>query len=252
MKIIYTENYEVMSAVTAQLIAAQIYRKPDCVLGLATGSTPLGTYAELIRMHRSQNLNFSKVRTVNLDEYKGLSPDSDQSYAYFMRENFFRHINIRPENTHVPNGLNPDEDAACSCYERLIDDLGGIDLQLLGIGHNGHIGFNEPDDTFIMDTHAESLTEKTVRMNARFFERIEDVPTRAYTMGIGQIMAAKTVILIANGADKAETMARFAERTIDPHFQGSILHAHRNAYVIADKAALSILIKQAPQLISNR
>ena len=184
MKIIKTKNYEQMSRVAANILSAQIIMKPDCVLGLATGSTPIGTYDQLINWYKKGDIDFSEVTTINLDEYKGLSPENDQSYRYFMNTHLFDHINIDKDKTYVPNGLEPDSEKACSEYDQIIKAHSGIDLQLLGLGNNGHIGFNEPGDSFEKETHCVSLTESTIDANARFFYSIEEVPTQAYTMGM--------------------------------------------------------------------
>ena len=181
MKIYKTKNYQEMSRKAANLISAQVIMKPDCVLGLATGSTPIGAYKQLIEWFNQGDLDFSEVKSVNLDEYKGLPRENDQSYYYFMYHNLFKNININLENTNIPNGLEPDADTECSRYDKVIESLGGVDLQLLGLGHNGHLGFNEPDDTFAKGTHCVDLQESTIEANKRFFEKIEDVPRQAYT-----------------------------------------------------------------------
>ena len=191
MRIYRAKDYEEMSRKAANLIAAQVIMKPDCVLGLATGTTPIGTYRQLVEGYEKGDLDFSAVKTVNLDEYKGLSPENNQSYRYFMNENLFRHVNICLENTNVPNGLAEDAEAECARYNQVIRDLGGIDLQLLGLGVNGHIGFNEPDDAFAKETHLVTLTQSTIDANSRLFDRIEDVPHYAFTMGIRSIMQAR-------------------------------------------------------------
>lgn len=188
MRIIEAEDYYTMSRVAANIISAQIIMKPDCVIGLATGSTPIGTYEQLIRWYKKGDLDFSEVTTINLDEYRGLSPENDQSYRYFMNKNFFDHINIKKENTHVPDGLEMDIEKACHDYNNIIKQHGGVDLQLLGLGNNGHIGFNEPGEAFEKETHCVKLAESTVNANSRFFETIEEVPKEAYTMGIKSIM----------------------------------------------------------------
>ena len=204
MKIFKMKDYDQMSQKAANLIAAQIITKPDCVLGLATGSSPIGTYKQLIEKYNNGDLDFSKVTTVNLDEYKGLPRDNDQSYYYFMNDNLFDHVNIDKENTHVPNGMIEDSEKECADYEALIASLGGQDLQLLGLGHNGHIGFNEPADAFDKTTHCVDLTESTIEANKRFFASADEVPRQAYTMGIGTIMQAKKILIIVSGEDKAD------------------------------------------------
>ena len=190
MKIYRTKDYDEMSKKAAHIIAAQIVLKPDCVLGLATGSTPVGTYKNLVEWYKSGDLDFSTLSSCNLDEYRGLSPENDQSYRYFMNTNLFDHVNIRKDHTFVPDGQEADSNKACQMYEQIIQDLGGIDLQLLGLGHNGHIGFNEPAEEFPKTTHCVDLTESTIQANKRFFEKESDVPRQAYTMGIGTIMRA--------------------------------------------------------------
>jgi glucosamine-6-phosphate isomerase len=191
MKTVIEETYEEMSRTAARMVAEEIRRKPSLVLGLATGGTPLGMYKELIRMHREEGLDFSEVITFNLDEYYGLSPEDEHSYHYYMHENFFKHINIKPENIHIPSGTATDIDKFCEEYDKEIQRVGGIDLQVLGIGRNGHIGFNEPGDELITETHVTILTEETRMANARFFGNLNNVPQKAVTMGLGTIMKAK-------------------------------------------------------------
>ncbi len=241
MKLIKTENYEEMSLRAAEIISGLVASKPDCVLGLATGSTPVATYQELVRRHKEQGLDFSKVRSVNLDEYAGLSPENEQSYRFFMRSNLFDSININQENTHVPCGLAEDLDAECERYEELISDMGGTDLQILGIGRNGHIGFNEPDDEFIVATHVTALDESTIEANKRFFASESDVPRKALTMGIGGIMSSKHILLLVSGADKAQCLKETLTGNVTPRIPASILRVHPNVTVIADEAALSML-----------
>ena len=206
MKIYRTKDYDEMSKKAAHIIAAQIVLKPDCVLGLATGSTPVGTYKNLVEWYKNGDLDFSTLSSCNLDEYRGLSPENDQSYRYFMNTNLFDHVNIRKDHTFVPDGLQENSDQACQMYEQIIRDLGGIDLQLLGLGHNGHIGFNEPAEDFPKITHCVDLTESTIQANKRFFEKESDVPRQAYTMGIGTIMSAKKILVVVSGEDKAEIL----------------------------------------------
>ena len=251
MKIIYAEDYADLSRKAANQIAAQVILKPESVLGLATGSSPLGTYRRLIELYDAGDVDFAACRAVNLDEYCGLSEQNDQSYAYFMRENLFRHINIRPENTHIPDGMNRDMEAECRRYEEIISSLGGIDLQLLGIGHNGHIGFNEPDSSFSRYTHCVELAKQTVDANSRFFAKREDVPTHAYTMGIGTIMAANKILLIASGEGKAHILLEMATGPICPQVPASILQLHSDVTVIADKDALGLLMEKAPHLVTG-
>jgi len=241
MRLIKTENYEELSLRAADIIAAQVILKPDCVLGLATGSSPVGVYGELISRCKKGELDFSKVRSVNLDEYLGLEPTNDQSYRYFMNKNLFEGINILPENTNVPSGIAEDADAECKRYDALIASLGGIDLQLLGIGPNGHVGFNEPDDCFAAGTHCVDLTESTIEANKRFFASIDEVPRRACTMGIREIMQAKTVLMVANGEAKADAVRAMLKGPITPRCPASILQLHPNFILVADEAALSKL-----------
>ena len=191
MNICKAKNYQDMSRKAANIISAQVIMKPHCVLGLATGSSPIGTYKQLIEWYNKGDLDFARVMSINLDEYKGLSPENPQSYRYFMNTNLFDHINIDKSRTFVPNGLEPDSEKACAAYEEIIRQSGGIDLQLLGLGRNGHIGFNEPADSFARETHCVNLTESTIDANKRFFESENDVPRQAYTMGIGSIMKAR-------------------------------------------------------------
>ena len=233
-------------AAEAGRLAADIFQevitaKPDCVLGLATGSTPLPLYRELIEREKAGKISFSQVRSANLDEYKGLSGDHPQSYRYFMNENLFRHISIDPANTMVPDGLCEDVEAMCADYERKIEALGGVDIQLLGIGHDGHIGFNEPCDHFPAATHEVELDDMTRQANKRFFDSIDEVPTAAYTMGIGTVMAARKVLLIATGKDKAEIVKKSFFGPVTPMVPASILQFHPDVTVIADEAALSLI-----------
>jgi len=204
---------------------------------LATGSTPVGTYENLIERYKAGTLDFSGVKTVNLDEYDGLSPDHEQSYRYFMQKNLFDHVNIKPENTHVPNGLAADSAAECARYDAAIENLGGTCLQLLGIGRNGHIAFNEPSDHFAMGTHRTSLDASTIDANKRFFENESDVPRFAYTMGIRGIFRAKKILLVVSGADKAEALKKSFHGPVTPKVQASILQLHPNVFVVTDKAA---------------
>lgn len=239
MQIVKAKDYDDMSRKAANIISAQVIMKPDCVLGLATGSTPIGTYKQLIDWYTKGDLDFGRVTSVNLDEYKGLGADSDQSYRYFMNTNLFNSINIRKERTFVPDGLEPDADKACSMYNQIISDVGGIDLQLLGLGHNGHIGFNEPSDNFEKQTHCVDLTASTIEANTRFFEKEEDVPRQAYTMGIQTIMQARKVLVVVSGVDKAEILKKVVEGPITPQVPASILQLHNDVTIVADAAALS-------------
>ncbi len=239
MNIIKAKDYQDMSRKAANIISAQIIMKPDCVLGLATGSTPIGTYRQLVDWYEKGDLDFSKVSTVNLDEYRGLKHTDPQSYYYFMRENLFGHVNIREEAAFVPDGENEDAKAACEKHEEIIRSLGGIDLQLLGLGNNGHIGFNEPGEAFEKETHCVDLTKSTIEANSRFFDSIDEVPTQAYTMGIRTIMQAKKILVVANGEGKADIVARAFFGPVTPEVPASILQMHPDVTVVADEAALS-------------
>ena len=239
MKVIKTKDYADMSRKAANIISAQIILKPDSVLGLATGSTPVGTYEELTKRYNQGDLDFSKILSVNLDEYRGLDASNDQSYHYFMNEHLFKNVNIDKANTHVPDGSEPDSDKACADYEEIIRSYGGIDLQLLGLGHNGHIGFNEPSDEFAKTTHCVDLTESTIQANKRFFEKEEDVPRQAYTMGIGTIMKAKAILVVVSGEDKSAILNEVINGPITPKVPASVLRLHPNVTIVADEAALS-------------
>lgn len=241
MRVIKTDSYDAASRACANLIAAQVVTKPDCVLGLATGSTPIGTYENLVRMYEAGDLDFSKIHSVNLDEYRGLTPDNDQSYRYFMNDHLFSHVNIDIKNTNVPNGLEPNADKACADYEAIIASLGGIDLQLLGLGPNGHIGFNEPCDEFVKLTHCVDLTESTIQANSRFFASMDDVPKQAYTMGIQTIMNARKVVLIATGSNKAETVKKAFFGPITPEVPASILQLHPDCTIVLDADAAALI-----------
>jgi len=232
MKLIKVDSYEKLSRQAANIISAQVILKPNAVLGLATGSSPVGTYAQLIKWYEKGDLDFSSVTTVNLDEYCGLSPDNDQSYRYFMDTNLFNHVNVDKKRTNVPNGLAEDLDKECVRYDALIKSLGGIDLQLLGIGHNGHIGFNEPDSAFEKTTHVVELKQSTIDANARFFEDRSQVPTRAITMGIKSIMNARKILLIANGKDKKEILEKALFGPVTPEVPASILQLHPDLTVV--------------------
>lgn len=238
MRIIKTKDYEEMSLKAAEIMRAQVILKPDSVLGFATGTTPLGMYDNLARFCK-EGLDFSQVRTVNLDEYKGLPADHDQSYVYFMRKNLFEKINVKLENTHLPDGMATDDAAECARYDEVIRSLGGQDMQLLGIGHNGHIGFNEPAEGFSNGTICVKLTESTINANSRLFEKKEDVPHYAYTMGCGTIMNAKRILMIVTGEDKAQAVHDMVEGPISPACQASILQMHSDVVLVADEPALS-------------
>jgi glucosamine-6-phosphate deaminase len=238
--IIYKEkDYKDMSRRAANIISAQVILKPNCVLGLATGSSPIGAYKQLIEWYQKGDIDFSQVRTINLDEYKGLTKENSQSYYYFMNENFFKHINIDPQNTNIPNGMAEDDEAECERYNQVLKSLGGIDLQLLGIGHNGHIGFNEPEQAFEKDTHCVALQESTIKANSRLFENPEEVPRYAYTMGIKTIMLAKKIVVIVSGEDKADIVQKAFFGAVTPSVPASILQMHNDVVLIGDEAALS-------------
>lgn len=232
MKFIEAKSYEDLSRKAANIISAQIILEPESVLGLATGSTPIGTYQNLVKGYQNGDLDFSRVRTINLDEYCGLSTDHEQSYRYFMNYHLFNHINIDRNNTNVPNGCADDLQEECSRYEKLIASLGGIDLQLLGIGHNGHIAFNEPNSYFEKDTHVVELKETTIQANARFFNTIDEVPKKAISMGIQSIMRARKILLIANGSDKKDIVMKSVYGPITPEVPASILQLHPDCTVI--------------------
>ena len=241
MRLIRAKNYEDASRKVASILAAQVVLKPDCVLGLATGSSPIGAYQQLIKWYNQGDLDFSKTKSVNLDEYVGLSADHDQSYAYFMRNNLFDHINIDQNNTNLPNGLEPDAAKECARYDKVIADLGGVDLQLLGIGGNGHIGFNEPADHFSTGTNQVNLAASTIAANARFFENESMVPRQAYTMGMLGIMQAKRVVLIATGPAKAQAIYDSFCGPVTPQVPASILQLHPDFILVADEEALSLV-----------
>jgi len=246
MEVIVKDDYPQLSRLAAQIIAGLVRRKPQAVLGLATGSTPLGTYKELVRLHKEEGLDFGRVVTFNLDEYVGLPPAHDQSYRHFMDENLFNHIDICRENTNLPDGMAADIPAACRAYEAKIRQSGGIDLQLLGIGANGHIAFNEPGSSLASRTRVETLTEKTRRDNSRFFARMEEVPNYAVTMGIGTIMEARQVMLLASGQAKAEAVAAAVEGPIAAMCPAAALQMHPAAAVIIDRAAAERLTGRYP------
>jgi len=239
MEIIRARDYDHMSRQAANILSAQVILHPDSVLGLATGSSPIGVYRQLIEWYEKGDIDFRRVRTVNLDEYVGLAADHEQSYAHFMRVNFFDHVNLDLENTNIPCGTNPDEEEECARYNMLIRKLGGVDLQLLGIGPNGHIGFNEPGDCFVKGTHKVELTEATINANKRFFASIDDVPRYAYSMGILDIMQAERVVMVASGENKADAVRAAFFGPVTPQVPASILQLHKNFTLVADEAALS-------------
>ena len=239
MKIYKAKDYKDMSRKAANIISADVIMKPNCVLGLATGSTPIGTYDQLVEWYNKGDLDFSEVTTVNLDEYKGLPRTNDQSYYYFMHQHLFDRVNIDPERTNVPNGMEPDAEKECGRYEELIRSLGGVDLQLLGLGHNGHIGFNEPGEAFEKETHCVDLTESTIEANKRFFASADDVPKQAYTMGIKTIMQAKKILIVVNGENKADIVERAFFGPVTPEVPASILQLHNDVTLVGDEAALA-------------
>lgn len=241
MRVIRTKDYEDMSRKAANVIGALVVTKPDCVLGLATGSSPVGAYKRLVEGYQAGDLDFSQVKSVNLDEYKGLPKENEQSYYYFMQDNLFKHVNIDPANTHLPDGTEPDSEKACGDYDRVIASMGGVDLQLLGLGHDGHIGFNEPNDEFDKETHCVNLTQMTIEANKRFFASADEVPRQAYTMGIATIMRAKCVLMVVSGADKAQILKDAFFGPITPKVPASILQLHPNFILVADEAALSLI-----------
>lgn len=241
MKIIRAKDYYDMSRKAANIISAQIIMKPNCVLGLATGGTPVGTYKQLVEWYNKGDLDFSEVTTVNLDEYRGLPREHDQSYWHFMHEHLFDLVNINHERINMPDGTNLDAAAECARYDYVIQRVGGIDLQLLGIGPNGHIGFNEPGAAFELGTHCVDLTESTIEANKRFFATRDEVPRQAYSMGIKTIMQARKVLLVANGANKAEAIKKSFFGPVTPEVPGSILQMHPDCTVVVDEEAASLI-----------
>lgn len=241
MRIITVENYEEMSKKAATMVASQIILRPDSILGLATGDTPTGMYQELIKLYNNKEIDFSETKTFNLDEYYGINKENNQSYYYYMMNNFFEHININRENINMPNGIAKDINEECKAYEERISQAGGIDIQVLGIGGNGHIGFNEPGASFEAETHLVDLDEKTIEANSRFFESIEEVPTKAVSMGIKTIMHSKKIILLASGIAKAEAIAKAVNGKISSEVPASILQLHKDVTIIVDKEAGSKL-----------
>ena len=241
LQVICAKDYEDMSRKTANIIAAQLILKKDSVLGLATGSTPVGMYRHLVEKYNQGDLDFSQVRSVNLDEYQGLNKEHDQSYYYFMNENLFKHVNIPEGATNLPDGTNADIEGECRRYHDVIMSMGGVDLQLLGIGNNGHIGFNEPSDHFEERVHCVELAESTIQANARFFASDADVPRRAFSMGIGEIMAAKKVLIMASGKAKAEAVKAMLTGPVTSQVPASILKFHPDVVLVADEEAMSLL-----------
>ena len=241
INVIVCETYDELSAVAADIVAAEMKKKPEFVLGLATGSSPVGLYTKLAEKNQAGEIDFSKVRTFNLDEYYPIDPANDQSYRYFMNKNLFNKTNIKLENTRVPDGTAEDTDKFCESYEADIAAAGGVDLQVLGIGNNGHIGFNEPCDKFYNITHVVELTENTIEANSRFFESADLVPKKAITMGVGTIMNAKKIVLVANGKNKAQALYDALCCDVTPNNQCSVLQYHKDVTMILDKDAASLL-----------
>lgn len=244
MNIITVKNYEEMSKMAAHILAAQVIAKPDSVLGLATGSTPIGIYDCLAEWCKNGEVDFSKAATVNLDEYRGLDHSNDQSYYYFMNKHLFSRINIDPSRTNVPDGTQPDPEKESKRYEALIKELGGIDIQLLGIGRNGHIGFNEPADDFTYGTHVVTLAADTIEANARFFKSADEVPRQAVSMGIGNIMAAKCVVLVATGESKAKAVYDTIRGPITPRVPASVLQLHPCCVILTDREAGKLMLEE--------
>ncbi|MCM1154581.1 MAG: glucosamine-6-phosphate deaminase [Roseburia sp.] len=241
MKIIRAKDYAGMSRKAANIISAQIIMEPKCVLGLATGSTPIGIYEQLVAWYQKGDLDFSGVTSINLDEYKGLTKDNEQSYYYFMNKHLFDRVNMDKTRIFLPDGMQSDSDKACSDYDKVIRNVGGIDLLLLGLGHNGHIGFNEPGEEFVAQTHCVDLAQSTIQANQRFFASIEEVPRQAYTIGIQTIMQAKKVLVVVSGTEKAAIVKEAFFGKITPQVQASILQLHRDVIIVADEAALSAI-----------
>lgn len=243
MEIIIAKDYEEMSRISAEIIAGEVKKKFDLILGLATGDTPVGTYKELVKLYKEEGLDFSKITTFNLDEYIGLAPLHENSYNHFMKENFFKHVNVNPSRVFVPQGNTQDPEIFCEWYEKKIMEAGGIDLQILGIGRDGHIAFNEPGSSFASRTRVKALYKETIEDNARFFKKEEDVPRFAITMGIGTILEARNILLIANGKKKAEVCAKFIEGPVTSMITASALQLHCRATVVLDQEAASMLTR---------
>jgi glucosamine-6-phosphate deaminase len=241
MRVLIVKNYDEMSKEAGKIVKNRLEQKPDLVLGLATGSTPLGLYKELIQAHKEKGVSFAKVRTFNLDEYLGLKPDNDQSYHYFMFENLFKHIDIPRENIYIPDGQAKDPEKFCQWYEEEIEKAGGLDLQVVGIGRDGHIGFNEPGSSLASRTRVKTLDEQTIKDNGRFFAKPEDVPHFAITMGVGTILESREILFMASGAGKSEIVARAIEGPVTSLVTASILQIHPKAIAILDEAAAADL-----------
>ncbi len=242
MRVIVCDSYDQLSSVAADMIVRQINKKPDSVLGLATGSTPLGMYKELVRINKLKGVDFSQVTTFNLDEYVGLDPKNPCSYHYYMYDNFFAHININKERINIPNGISNDIEKMCKEYDKKIEEAGGIDLQILGIGHNGHIGFNEPGEFLKVGTHKTKLSSETIKANSRFFSSCDAVPNKAVTMGLGNILRSKEIILLASGESKADIIKKALNGTITTNVPASFLQLHPKVCVILDKLAAEKLV----------
>ncbi|MBZ4645461.1 MAG: glucosamine-6-phosphate isomerase [Clostridia bacterium] len=242
MNKIICKNYDEMSNIAADMVISQVRQKPDSVLGLATGSTPIGMYKKLIQMYKAGQADFSQVKTFNLDEYYKIDKDNPQSYNYYMHENFFKHVNINPQNIHIPNGSAENAKEECSNYDKMIEQSGGIDLQVLGIGVNGHIGFNEPATELNSKTHLTRLSIDTIRANARFFDSIDQVPTQAITVGMATILKAKKIILLISGKNKAEIMGKILNGKITTNIPASLLQLHPDTTIIVDEEAAYKLV----------
>lgn len=241
MRILVCKDYDEMSQKAAQMILSQITLKPNCVLGLATGSTPIGMYENLVRMYQQGIVDFSEVQTFNLDEYLGLLPTNQQSYHYFMNNHLFNHVNINKNHIHIPNGMADSIDEECQRYDQLIEEAGGIDIQVLGIGNNAHIGFNEPTINFEKGTHIVELDESTREANARFFNHMDEVPKRAITMGTGSIFKSRKIMLLATGANKAQAIYDTVYGKVQPEVPSSILQFHNDIVLILDEEAAQLL-----------
>ena len=250
MKIFCFKNKELAGESAAATIAAIVNAKPEAVLGLATGSSPIPTYNGLTKLYNEGKVSFAKVKTVNLDEYVGLTPDHPMSYAYFMRENLFDRVDVDLSRTNIPSGIAPDPEAECKRYDALIDSMGGVDVQVLGIGHNGHIAFNEPSDAFTEGTQLVTLTDSTIDANARFFASRDDVPRYALSMGIGAICRSKKIILLANGKDKAAILDKAFFGEVTPFVPASILQTLPDVEVYADEDALSVILANHPDAVT--
>ena len=249
MRIIVCENYEEVSKKAAQMILSQVTLKPNSVLGLATGSTPIGMYENLVKFNKKGDIDFSEVRTFNLDEYYNLPKNNDQSYHYFMHKNLFDHININPANVHIPNGMTDDVNAECKRYDELIKEADGVDIQVLGIGNNAHIGFNEPTVSFEKGTHLVELEESTIEANSRFFDNIGDVPKKAITMGVGSIFKSRKIMLIATGENKAAAIYNTVYGKVAPEVPASILQFHSDIVLILDKEAAKLLKEEDYKIV---